>query len=131
MFYSNTMKVFRNQAILLMMILFLFFFCRQNALAETLADCFALQAIPTDDPLVIPPTDEDIQVCFNRAVLSTGDVLDCQWAPSPDVCVISMADEQEHYFGSHQAVQAPAHAASRWAGREPDGEEGDGLSLYG
>jgi hypothetical protein len=72
-----------------------------------------MQAIPQDDPLVAPPSTDEIQICFNRAVVGTGDPLDCLSAPAPDVCVLWLAEEKkmpsviktyvDHEFPDYQA----------------------------
>jgi hypothetical protein len=85
------MIVLHHKRILLPILLI--FFCWGSAQAGSLEDCFALQAIPKDDPLIVPPTDAEIQACFIRAVVNSGNVPDCLFAPSPDVCVIGFADE--------------------------------------
>jgi len=87
--------------------------CISAVSAETLDECYALQAIPKDDPLIVPPTTDEIQICFNRAVVETGDPLDCLSSPAPDVCVLWLADEKkmpsviktyaDHEFPDYQA----------------------------
>jgi hypothetical protein len=85
------MIVLHHKRILLPILLILF--CWGSAQAGSLEDCFALQAIPKDDPLIIPPSDLEIQECFYRAAADSGNVLDCLFAPSPEVCVLRIADE--------------------------------------